>query len=144
MFLMIPTVAFSFIGIGIMVVIYGVLFSSCLYLVTSMAVLVTNEALKRTILRSRPNLNSVKSVMNLDGVFLIKKSSSMPSGDTAQSTVFAVTMIYTMNYYFSVGHAGWWWILVTIPVCAFGRIYFGKQWILVTIPVCAFGRIYFG
>lgn len=122
-----------------MVVIYGVLFSSCLYLVTSLTVLVTNEVMKRTIMRSRPNLHSVNSVMNLDGIFLIKKSSSMPSGDTAQSTVFAVTMIYTMNYYFSEGHMGYWWFLLTIPICGFGRIYFGKHWIGDTICGAAEG-----
>merc|ERR1740123_2971308 len=99
-----------------MIVIHSVVFSSCLYLVTSVAVLVSNEVLKRTILRRRPSLHSVaERVMNLDGIFLIKKSSSMPSGDTAQATVFAVTMIYTMNYHFAAGQARWWWMLLTIP-----------------------------
>merc|ERR1719382_1018569 len=96
---MIPTFAFSFIGIGMMVVIHTILFSSALYLVSALTVLVANEALKRTILRSRPNLNTIaQRAMHLDGIFLIKKSSSMPSGDTAQAAVFAVNMIYTMIY----------------------------------------------
>jgi len=129
MFLMIPTVAYSFIGIGIMVVIYAVVFRSALYLVTALTVLVTNEALKRTIQRPRPNLNSIAERHPIINQFLIKKSSSMPSGDTAQSTVCAVTMIYTMIYHLSVRQAGWWLILLTIPICGFERIYFGKHWI---------------
>ena len=130
LFMLIPTVMYSFIGIAILIMIYSILFSSLLYFINSFLCLIINEAIKRTIKRRRPNLNTIaERMVNLDGILLIKRSSSMPSGDTAQATVFACTMIYTMIWFYGVQDVTWWWMLITIPLVGFERIYFGKHWI---------------
>eukprot|EP01084_Bolivina_argentea_P148589 259735_1 len=129
-FMLIPTVVYSFIGIAILVIIYAVLFRSILYLVNSVLCLMANEMIKRTIQRNRPNTDTIADRMvDLDGVLLVKRSSSMPSGDTAQATIFALTMIYTMNYYLSSTNNMWYCTALTIPFAGFGRVYLGKHWI---------------
>ena len=129
-FMLIPTVMYSFIGISILIIIYSILFRSILYFINSLICLMINECIKRLIKRKRPDLNTIaERMINLDGVLLVKKSSSMPSGDTAQATIFACTMIYTMIWYFGVEDITWWWMLITIPFVGFERCYFGKHWI---------------
>eukprot|EP01084_Bolivina_argentea_P151726 264801_1 len=134
MFMLIPTFIYSFIGIAILIFIYAILFKSLLYFINSVLCLIVNEMIKRSIKRRRPNLNTIaERMVNLDGVLLFKRSASMPSGDTAQATVFACTMIYTMQWYIGVNDITWWWMLMTIPIAGFGRIYFGKHYIADTL-----------
>eukprot|EP00484_Ammonia_sp_Unknown_P020751 CAMPEP_0197024234 /NCGR_PEP_ID=MMETSP1384-20130603/4836_1 /TAXON_ID=29189 /ORGANISM="Ammonia sp." /LENGTH=305 /DNA_ID=CAMNT_0042452587 /DNA_START=65 /DNA_END=982 /DNA_ORIENTATION=+ len=148
-FMLIPTIMYSVIGISILVLIYSIVFRSLLYFINVVLCLVINEAIKRRIKRKRPNIHTVaERMIALDGVLLVKRSASMPSGDTAQCSVFACTMIYTMLWFFHIRDITWWWMLITIPVVAFERIYFGKHWLgdtfcgaiegaLIVIVVCA-------
>ena len=135
-FMLIPIILYSWIGIAAMVIAYAVFFKSIFYLITSVCCLIINEMLKRTIQRDRPSMNLIAPrIFHLDGYLLLKRSKSMPSGDTAQAAIFAFTMIYTMDYLNQTHLNGYWiyYVLVSIPVVAFERIYFGKHWIGDTI-----------
>merc|ERR1712228_678562 len=94
-----------------------------------------NEMLKRRIKRNRPNIENKCSscISQILRMLLIKRSKSMPSGDTAQASIFAWTMIYTMDYFNSVTYWMTYCVLISVPVVAFERIYFGKHWIADTI-----------
>merc|ERR1711920_967273 len=55
---------------------------------------------------------------------------AMPSGDTAQASVAAVTMIMS-------GYSPYWALI--IPASAFARVYFGSHWIGDTLVGGVFG-----
>ena len=123
--MLVPTFAYSFIGIALLCLAYTLSVRSLLHLVNLVLVLVANEVIKRSIERPRPDHVTVaQRMLDLDGVFLVKHSCSMPSGDTAQAAAFALTVLHSVDY-----QMAWCWVLLTIPVAGFGRIYFGKHYI---------------
>ena len=93
-------------------------------------VLSINESLKYVIGRPRPSIEDIaRKWPNLRG---IHNNPSMPSGDTAQASVAAVTLIYH-------GFSGW--FVLAIPLGAFGRVYYGSHWIGDCIIGAAIGAI---
>eukprot|EP01084_Bolivina_argentea_P185263 319491_1 len=132
--LLIPTFSFSMIGIPILIIIYGVIFKSILYGLNVLICLICNEIIKRIIKRQRPCLiketNLWPWMSAIVNTLTVSHTPSMPSGDTAQSVVFAISIIYTMNYHFVSTYSYLWWIIVLIiPFTVFGRVYFGQHYI---------------
>jgi len=80
---------------------------------------INTELLKILIGRNRPLHKQLgKKLINLRKVH---NSGSMPSGDVAQASVTAMTMIY--HGYSSL------WLFVLVPFGTFGRVYFGSHYI---------------
>eukprot|EP01083_Nonionella_stella_P160681 525517_1 len=114
---LIPTILYSFIGLLLLNIFYFLFFRSFLYLVNTIICLIFNRVLKRIVSRKEPS--PAGRMLHLSGI-------------TTQATVFAVTMIYTIDYEYSLDdeiNYLWWLLLIIIPITGFGRIYFGQHYI---------------
>eukprot|EP01083_Nonionella_stella_P174506 605141_1 len=137
--LLIPTFIFSIFGVPIMIIIYGIVFHSILYGINALCCITLNVLIKRVINRQRPRVPAKEIAFASSFIYVLthcimsKKnasSSSMPSGDTVQAAVFAVTMIYTMNYHFTSTYSYLWWLVLSIiPMVGFARVYFAQHYI---------------
>jgi len=125
--MLVPTFAYSVYGIVLFCVAYTLWLRSLLHIANLLCVLVVNTVSKRIVQRPRPLHSEVAQRMfDLDGVFLVKHSFSMPSGDTAQATAFALTVLFSVDL---EATPAWWSFLLTVPLAGFGRCYFGKHYI---------------
>ena len=114
----IPGTIFGVWGVPFLVIWYYWVYQSPLFLVGVIVTTIINESLKHVFKRVRPDPNKIgKKIIDLRKVH---NNPSMPSGDTAQASVMAVTLLYHGYSYL--------WLLV-IPIGAFGRIYFGSHFI---------------
>merc|ERR1712187_177828 len=67
-FMLIPIILYSFIGIALLVAAYTIYFQSIFYFLTSFACLIINELLKRAIKRERPCSEVIAyRLFNLEG-----------------------------------------------------------------------------
>lgn len=116
--ILIPGTAFGVWGVPIFVIWYWYIYNSPLLLIAVVITVIINETIKHFVGRVRPDPATLgKKLINLRS---IHNNPSMPSGDTAQASVTAITLIYH-------GYSYLW--LLAIPFGAFGRIYFGSHWI---------------
>ena len=115
---LIPATIFGVWGVPCLVIWWFYQYKSPLFLIAVVVTLSINESLKYVISRPRPLLQDLgKKWPNLRK---IHNNPAMPSGDTAQASVAAVTLIY---------HGFSPWFILVIPFGAFGRIYYGSHWI---------------
>eukprot|EP01084_Bolivina_argentea_P186564 321555_1 len=131
--LYIITFMYSIVGVLILAILYSIIYKSFLYIINVIVGAAINVCTKRIIKRNRP---SVIKANILSKLIFINGTYSMPSGDTNQSSLFAVTMIYTMNdykYYHTNNRYLWCLLLLMIPLTAFDRVYFKKHYISDTI-----------
>ena len=114
--MLIPGTIFGVAGVPFLVLWYFYVYQSPLFLIAVLITLFLIKLLKHIIGRVRPDPNKIgKKLLNIRK---LHKSPSMPSGDTAQASVIAITLLCHGYSYL--------WLLV-IPFGAFGRIYFGAH-----------------
>ena len=106
-FVLLPATIFGVWGVPLLIIWWFYKYQSPLFLIAVIIVLSINETLKYVIGRPRPSIENIaKKWPNLRGVH---NNPSMPSGDTAQASVAAVTLIYH-------GFSGW--FALAIPLGA--------------------------
>ena len=115
---LIPATIFGVVGVPFLVIWWFYVYKTPLFLIAVVVVFAINESLKYVIARPRPLMENIsKKFPNLRK---IHNNPAMPSGDTAQASVCAVTLVY---------HGSSPWFLIMIPLGAFGRVYYGSHWI---------------
>mmetsp|Transcript_43374 Transcript_43374/g.71659 ORF Transcript_43374/g.71659 Transcript_43374/m.71659 type:complete len:201 (-) Transcript_43374:26-628(-) len=120
LFIVIPTLMFSPIGIPIFIVLSIFWFKSFVFVVSMVLGLIFSEGIKAMSCRPRPSLQAHKP-LNITQHLMKIDSFSMPSGDALQSAVFAVVVAYHLQLTQLA--------YILIPWAAFGRVYWGNHWI---------------
>lgn len=123
-FIIIPTLMFSPVGIPLFIAFNILYYRSFVFLVSMLLGLVFSEGIKKIAKRERPALQSQKP-LNITQHLMHVDSFSMPSGDTLQSAVFAVICANHLDLPL--------WFYIFVPWAAFGRVYWGNHWIGDTI-----------
>lgn len=113
-----PATAFGVMGIPFLVIWWYWQYNSPILFIAVIVVVAINESLKHFIHRERPLPEDLGE--KWPNLRKIHNNPAMPSGDTAQAAVAAVTLVC---------HGFSFWFLLAIPVGAFGRIYYGSHWI---------------
>jgi len=119
--------AFSYFGFPLWIVLYVVIYESYLYALCVLVSIVVTQIMKRCFKRKRPKLSDVGERWFYLQFEDVSANHSFPSGDTAQAAVFAVTLGYTVDYWYFFG------LITIVPYAALGRIYFGRHYIGDTI-----------
>jgi membrane-associated phospholipid phosphatase len=121
--LLFPTFIFSFIGIFLVTLIYAYYLHTLSYFIYALITVIISEFIKFVFRRPRPNPTQmrVERIINLSGILIARKSTSMPSGDTMQAAVLAICLGFATSLTY-------WWLAV-IPFVGFGRIYFQKHYL---------------
>eukprot|EP00485_Elphidium_margaritaceum_P002578 CAMPEP_0202694874 /NCGR_PEP_ID=MMETSP1385-20130828/8617_1 /ASSEMBLY_ACC=CAM_ASM_000861 /TAXON_ID=933848 /ORGANISM="Elphidium margaritaceum" /LENGTH=215 /DNA_ID=CAMNT_0049350801 /DNA_START=101 /DNA_END=748 /DNA_ORIENTATION=+ len=123
----IPATLFGVIGCPFLAVWYYHKYESLLYPMNCLVVVIVNHTAKYIFNRKRPKFVSCgKKMIPLKRMH---HDPAMPSGDTAQSAVAAVTLLYH-------GYNICWSLIV--PASAFARVYFGSHYIGDTIVGAVF------
>ena len=115
----IPCLAFSYFGFPLWIVIYIIIMESYLYALCVLVSIVVTQILKRTIKRKRPKASDLGNRWFYLSFEDSNANHSFPSGDTAQSAVFSVTLGYSISKYYFLG------IFIITPLVGLGiALYF--------------------
>ena len=146
--ILIPSILFGHYLIFIIIILFTFIFKSFLYPLLSLIIGILTFIIKNMTRKKRPNTIETTYLINYNCVyidkFLDQTDYAFPSGDTAQSTLFALYLSYFKNltYY---------WMVIIIIV-GFSRIYNGKHYIsdvivgallavIITIQGCSYNII---